>query len=323
MSRRIIAVLFSAFIFALAGFLLAILTGPVWEARATLSVDTPEALAALPGMLAGEGASAYAIPGTDVLEIALRAVSPALAQGELDRALSRIPAFLNYLEISADFCTLTTAARCISQPQPGHYALGGGILGALAAILWMIPAPKTREPLDLGQFLTALARAALRRAVPMFLTIFLLAGGNALRISFTTTPQYAAEALIRVGDYNPATADGLAGAVLGLGNSQLGDPNVAIKRVGNTNLFRLSAVSDSERVAKSHLNSFLDTFPKLLSHITGNPDVLVLEEPQVHGPEISSPLRAAALGAAVGITLWLLILTGEILRSRQGLFPRG
>lgn len=322
MGRKIIAMLLSVFIFALAGVWLAVLTGPVWEARATLAVDAPEALAALPGILAGEGASAYAIPGTDVMELALRAESPALAQGKLESALCRIPEFLEYLEISADFSALATGTRCISQPRPGLYALLGGLLGALAAALWMLPAPKAREPMELGLFLAALCRAACRRAVPILLTVLFLAGGGALRIFCTAVPQYSAEALIRVGDYDPATADGLAGAVLGLGSSQLGHPAISVKRLGNTNLFRLSAVSDSETAAVSQLNGFLNSFPRLLSHIAGNPGFAVLEEPQARGPELASPLRGAIPGAAAGIALWLTILTGQVLR-KQSLYSRG
>ena len=323
MARRMVPVFLSALVFALAGFLLAAPGDPVWEARVTLALNSPEALTALPGILAGEGASAYAIPGTDVMELALRAGSPELAQRELDALLAQIPAFLHYLELPPEFHTLATAARRISQPQPGLYTLFGGVLGALAAVLWMMPAPEAREPMDLGVFLAALARAALRRAIPILLTTLLLAGGNALRISRTALPQYTAEALIRVGEYDPETADGLAGALLGLANSQLVDPDVAVQRVGNTNLFRVSSVSDSETVAISRLDDFLEVLPRLLPHVSGEPDHVVLEEPQVRGPESPSLLRAVLPGAAAGAALWLTILTGQVMRKKQSLCPRG
>lgn len=322
MGRRMIAVLLSASVFALAGFFLACLTAPVWEARATLALDCPEALAALPGILAGEGASAHAIPGTDVLELALRADAPAPALEKLDALLAQIPGFLHYLALSPEFHTLATATRQLSLPQPGLYALSGGLLGALAAVLWMIPTPNTREPMALGEFLAALGRRACRRSIPMLLTVFLLAGGNALRVLCTATPQYTAEALIRVGEYDPATADGLAGTVLGLASSQLAAPEVTVQQVGSTNLFRLSSVSGSERVALSRMDDFLEGLPRLLSHISGEPEFVVLEEPQVLGPETPSPLRAALTGGAIGTALWLAILTGQALK-KQGLYSGG
>lgn len=323
MGRIFRAAALSGLVFALAAFLWANCADPVWEARVTLALDSPDALTALPGILAGEGASAYAIPGTDVMEVAIRAASPELAQSRLGESLSRIPENLRYLEIQAEVSTLATAARCLSRPRPGLYALVGGILGALAAILWLIPAPKAREPMDLGDFLFALAGTAQKRVAPIFLTVILLAGGNALRIQLTSVPQYPAQALIRVGEYDPATADGLAGAVLGLVNSQLGDPSVDANRVGKTNLFRLHTVSGSKEVALSQLDNFLTRLPRLLAHISTAPDHVILEPPSVDRPETPSPLRGAILGAGIGLSLWLVVLTGQVLRREEGLYSRG
>jgi len=323
MGRKISAAIASALVFALAGFLLAALTGPVWEARATLAVASPEALAALPGILAGAETSAHRIPGTDVMEVSLRAGSAELARTGLEARLSQIPVLLTYLEISPEYRTLATAARCVSLPQPGLYALWGGALGALAAALWLLPPPEPREPMDLRQFLAALARAAKGRMLPVFLTVSLLAGGAALATSYGAAPQYRAEALIRVGEYHPETADGIAGAVLGLGNSQLAGSDATVRRVGSTNLFRVSTVSDSEAVALSRLDGFLDALPRLLAHISGNPPFTVLQAPQADIRDAPSPLRGAALGAALGTALWLVLLTAQVLGKKQPLFSRG
>ena len=321
MGRKMFALLLSALVFALAGFLWAIISGPVWEARATLSLDAPEALAALPGMLADRGVSAYAIPGTDVMEVALRAKGPEPAQAGLDGALGMIPELLSYLDISAEVSTLTTAARCLSQPQPGFSALVGGILGYLAAMLWRMPTPKAREPMDLGLFLKELGRAFRRRLLPVFLTILLCISGAGFWHHFREAPNYTATALIRVGQYDPDTADGLAAAFLGLSGSQLGEPDVDAQRIGKTNLFRISSISDSKAVAVSKLDAALAGLPRLTRHIPGNPGLEILEFPTASGPESPSLLKYLLLGGLIPSALWVCLLAGEVCRKQEACVP--
>ena len=320
MGRKLL-VLLSTLVFALAGFLWAWISGPVWEARATLSLTSPEASAALPGMLAETGASAWAIPGTDVLETALRGFSPEAAQARLDDTLGKIPEFLFHLEISGEVSILVTSVRCLSRPRLGLSALVGGILGVLAAILWTMPAPEPGEPMDLGLFLKDLGRAFRRRLLPISLTVSLCAGVMGLWQSHRNTPDFTAAALIRVGPYDPATADGLSAAFLGLLDSQLGSPDAEAVRVGKTNLFRLSFVSDSKAVAISKLDAALDRLPRLTVHMAGNPGAEILQPPTASGPESPSLWKYPLMGGLTPSALWLCVLAGEACRKSRTCIP--
>jgi len=321
MGRKASAMLLAALTCALAGFFCARMACPVWEARATLAVDSPAALLALPGMLAAEGSAAYAIPGTDVMELALRGPSPEDAQTRLTAALDRLPALLSFLDLSANTETLASAVRCLSRPDPAKYALSGGLLGALAAALLLLPAPRPREPLNLGKILKTMARTAKRRTIPILLTVVLLAFGNVLLPR--RAPQVQAQMLVRTGIYNPDTADGLAGAVLGLLDSQLADSAPDAVRVGRTNLFRLTFRAESEGEALSAAENFSAHWPRLAEHISGAPGLTVLEGPTLAVPSPESPGRAALTGAGLALALWLLLLAGEALRREDALCSGG
>lgn len=310
----------------LAAFLYCQLTGPVWEARATILAEGPAAQA-LPGLVNAEPFSGHireltdfsgiltanAIPGTQLVDICARDEVSAHAAAGLDAALDRLEAVMPWMGEGRMETLLLSDPIALPGTGSAKTCLAGALAGGILAALLLFPIPKREEPLDLIELLRRWGKLARRQLLGLLVVCLLCGGGNYLREAIAFSPVYTATTLVSIGEYSPDGAKNLPATVYGLLDSDLMTvPGVTAAAVGQSNLFTFTATGETQSAAEEKLTAAIALWPQLSIYADRDLTLLQRQPMQITAPQ-SFPTAAVwgkgiLLGAFLGAGLLFLRL---------------
>lgn len=323
-------------LWAVVFLLLALLFFPAsssWEARATLSIHG-EAAGTVPELLessffAGHireisdfdgQIQASAIPGTSLVEIALRDDSAAHVRAGMEALLNRLSPVMRYFseDFSMEIILEPSISEKSSQQDRADLLLFGG-----AVLLLSLPAPKFRGELDLLYLLRRFFKLTRRRWYLVLAFSLLGTLGYYVYRSAAYAPVFQATALVSLGSYDAETAPLLPYIIDGLLSSDLlaqhlpPDCEIFGEAAAESNLFTLTATAATGDAAQAALDRVLSHWEELSAYaLTDLPLRLHQLAPAVLANSLSHP-AILCKGGLLGLMGWVCAAFASILFRRN------
>lgn len=308
---------------ALIVWLIFLKPSPYWEVRATVSVRG-EAAGTVPELLESaffsrhlreisdfDGSiSASAIPGTQLVEIALREDSQAYALAGMNAALNRLPAVMDYF--SADF-SMDILLKPQLREQTARPDYTPWLLAGAAGLLLILPAPKFRAEWDLADLLRSFGRLTKRLWILALVLCLGVTGGYYVYQRAVCIPVFQAGSVVSLGEYDAKTVSQLPATVQGLLSCDFltrhleSDCRISAEAAAESNLFTLTAAAPTPEAAQAALDAMIAHWPELFPY--ANDDLTMTIHEII--PSVSLPVNPFRPAAALfrGVLLALLCWT--------------